>query len=226
MVLNTSIDLIAMIALLGTARFFTVLAGLDVGTPFGGLGASREMFISSISEPAILMVIFSLSLLTHTTLPTQMVIYILEGHIGIQVSVGLTLVAMVMIAIAENGRIPVDNPTTHLELTMIHEGMLLEYSGSYLALMEAANMVRLLLFMSIISCLFFPWGIADSDSDLIHVLFGLIIWAFKVGILSMILGCFETALIKMRFFQISDFLGGALLFALLATLFLYISEAV
>jgi formate hydrogenlyase subunit 4 len=174
----------------------------------------------------MLMVIFSLSLLTHTTSPAHMVAYVLGGHIGIEVSAGLALAAMVMVAIAENGRIPIDNPTTHLELTMIHEAMVLEYSGRHLALLEAASMVRLLLFMSIISCLFFPWGIAGADSGLTDVIVGLLAWAGKVGFLAVVLGYFESLLAKMRVFLIADFLGGALLLALLATIFLYVSEAV
>ncbi|HXP95526.1 MAG TPA: NADH-quinone oxidoreductase subunit H [Telmatospirillum sp.] len=226
MILTPAADLIALVALLGTARFFTALAGLDAGTAFGGLGSSREMFIASIGEPAMLMVIFSLSLLTHTTSPAHMVAYVLGGHIGIEVSAGLALAAMVMVAIAENGRIPIDNPTTHLELTMIHEAMVLEYSGRHLALLEAAGMVRLLLFMSIISCLFFPWGIAGADSGLTDVVVGLLAWAGKVGFMAVVLGYFESMLAKMRVFLIADFLGGALLLALLATIFLYVSEAV
>jgi formate hydrogenlyase subunit 4 len=184
------------------------------------------MFIASIGEPAMLMVIFSLSLLTHTTSPVNMVAYVLEGHIGIEVSAGLALAAMVMVAIAENGRIPVDNPATHLELTMIHEAMVLEYSGRHLALLEAAAMVRLMLFMSIIACLFFPWGIAGVAAGPTDVVWGLVTWSGKIGLLALMLGYFESMLAKMRVFLIADFLGGALLLALLATIFLYVSEAV
>ncbi|MTJ81151.1 MAG: formate hydrogenlyase [Telmatospirillum sp.] len=226
MIMTPAADLIALVALLGTARFFTALAGLDTGTPFGGLGSSREMFVASIGEPAMLMVIFSLSLLTHTTSPANMIAYVTGGHIGIEVSAGLALVAMVMVAIAENGRIPIDNPATHLELTMIHEAMVLEYSGRHLALMEAAAMVRLLLFMSIISSLFFPWGMAFVDDGVAGVALGLLAWLAKVSALAMVLGFFESLVAKMRVFRIADFLGGALLLALLATIFLYVSEAV
>lgn len=226
MILTPAADLIALVALLGTARFFTALAGLDAGTPFGGLGASREMYVAAIGEPAMLMVIFSMSLLTHSTSPAHMAAFVMSGHVGIEVSAGLALAAMVMVAIAENGRIPIDNPTTHLELTMIHEAMVLEYSGRHLALLEAAAMVRLLLFMSIITCLFFPWGIAGPESGFLAVLGGLAAWALKVGFLAVALGYFETMLAKMRVFVIADFLGGALLLALLATIFLYVSEAV
>ncbi len=164
MILTPAADLIALVALLATARFFTALAGLDVGTAFGGLGASREMFVASIAEPAMLTVTFSLSLVAHTTSPAAIANFVLGGHVGLQVSFGLALGALVMVAIAENGRIPIDNPATHLELTMVHEAMVLEYSGRHLALLEAAGMTRLLLYMSVIVCLFFPWGLAGPES--------------------------------------------------------------
>jgi len=225
MILTPAADLIALVALLGLARFFTALAGLDVGTPFGGLGASREMFIASLGEPAMLMVIFTLSLLAHTTSPANLVIFVLAGNVGLEVSVGLSLAAMLMVAIAENGRIPIDNPATHLELTMVHEAMVLEYSGRHLALMEAAAMTRLLLFMSIIVCVFFPWGIAAAEASLAEVALGLLAWVVKVSILAVVLAVFETLIAKMRVFRIADFLGGALLLALLATIFLYVSKA-
>jgi formate hydrogenlyase subunit 4 len=226
MVMTPAADLIALVALLGVARFFTALAGLDVGTPFGGLGASREMFIASLAEPAMLMVIFSLSVLAHTTSPAHLVAFVLSGHVGLEVSVGLALGALLMVAIAENGRIPIDNPTTHLELTMVHEAMILEYSGRHLALMEAAAMVRLLLFLSMIICVFFPWGIALPGSGPLWVLVGLGAWTLKIAVLAIGLGLFETMIAKMRIFRIADFLGGALLLALLAIIFLYVSEAV
>lgn len=226
MVMTPAADLIALVALLGFARFFTALAGMDVGTPFGGLGASREMFIASLAEPAMLMVIFSLSVLAHTTSPAHLVAFVLSGKVGLEVSVGLALGALLMVAIAENGRIPVDNPTTHLELTMVHEAMVLEYSGRHLALLEAAAMVRLLLFISMIICVFAPWGIALPGDGLHWILIGLLAWIGKVALLAVLLGVFETMVAKMRVFRIADFLGGALLLALLAIVFLYVSEAV
>ncbi len=226
MLMTPAADLIALVALLATARFFTALAGLDVGTAFGGLGASREMFIASIAEPGILTVIFSLSLLAHTTAPANIAAFVLSGHVGLEVSAGLALGVLVMIAIAENGRIPIDNPATHLELTMVHEAMVLEYSGRHLALLEAAGMIRLQLFMSIISCLFFPWGMATVSSGAGGLVLGLAAWLAKVGAMSVALGVFETSIAKMRVFRVADYLGGALLLALLATIFLYVSEAV
>lgn len=226
MVLQPAADLIALVALLGSARFFTALAGMDAGTGFGGLGASREVMIASLAEPAMLMVIFSLSLLAGTTSPAAIVAFVLNGGVGLEVSLGLALAAMVMVAIAEAGRIPIDNPATHLELTMVHEAMVLEYSGRHLALMELAGMVRLFLFMALIACLFAPWGIAQPGGGLGGVLIGLIAFAVKMGLLATALALFETVIAKMRVFRTADFLGGALLLALLATIFLYVSEAV
>ena len=219
-------DLIALVALLGVARFWTALAGMDVGTSFGGLGASREMMIASLAEPAMLMVTFSLSLISGTTAPAQIIAFVLSGGVGIEVSLGLALAALVMVAIAENGRIPIDNPATHLELTMVHEAMVLGYSGRHLALMEGASMVRLTLFMALIGGLFAPWGMAQPGDGAVAVLVGLGAFLAKCFILATALGVFETSIAKMRVFRYADFLGGALLLGLLATIFLYVSEAV
>lgn len=219
-------DLIALVALLALGRFWIALAGMDVGTAFGGLGASREMLIASLAEPAMLMVSFSLSLVSGTTQPAQIVAFVLSGNVGIEVSLGLALAAMVMVAIAENGRIPIDNPSTHLELTMVHEAMVLEYSGRHLAMMEAAAMVKLTLYMALIACLFVPWGMALPGDGAMGALAGMGAYTVKMLVLATALAFFETAIAKMRVFRYADFLGGALLLGLLATIFLYVSEAV
>lgn len=224
--LSQAADLIALVALLGVARFWTALAGMDIGTAFGGLGASREMMIASLAEPAMLMVTFSLSLISGTTAPAQIIAFVLSGGVGIEVSLGLALAALVMVAIAENGRIPIDNPATHLELTMVHEAMVLEYSGRHLALMEAAGMVRLTLFMALIGGLFAPWGMALPGASAVQLTMGLAAFLAKCFLLSTALAVFETSIAKMRVFRYADFLGGALLLGLLATIFLYVSEAV
>lgn len=226
MVLAPAADLIALVALLGLARFWTALAGMDVGTSFGGLGASREMMIASLAEPAMLMVSFSVSLIAGSTAPPQIVDFVLAGNLGVEVSMGLALAALVMVGIAENGRIPIDNPATHLELTMVHEAMVLEYSGRHLALMEAAGMVRLTLFIALIACLFAPWGMAQPGAGPVGVLVGMAAFAAKGFVLATALAVFETVIAKMRVFRYADFLGGALLLGLLATIFLYVSEAV
>ena len=133
-----SADLIAIIALLGSARFFLALAGLDVGTAFGGIGSSREVMIASLAEPAMLMIMFTLALVAGSTQLSTMAAFMLSSAVGLRVSLGLALIALIMVAIAENARIPVDNPATHLELTMVHEAMVLEYSGRHLALIDLA----------------------------------------------------------------------------------------
>jgi len=226
LVLAPAADLIALVALLGVARFWTALAGMDVGTAFGGLGASREMLIASLAEPAMLMVTFSLSLVSGSTAPSQIIAFVLSGSVGIEVSMGLALAALVMVAVAENGRIPIDNPSTHLELTMVHEAMVLEYSGRHLALMEAAGMVRLTLFLALIGGLFAPWGIAQVGAGATGMAMGLAAFLAKSFALASALAVFETGIAKMRVFRYADFLGGALLLGLLATIFLYVSEAV
>ena len=222
----SSADLIALVALLGLARFATALAGMDIGTAFGGLGASREMLIASLAEPAMLMVTFTLSLLSGSTSPAIVAEFVLHGGIGLSVSAGLALVAMILVAIAENGRIPIDNPATHLELTMVHEAMVLEYSGRHLAMMEAAGMVRLTLYIGLIGCLFLPWGIALPGASGLELAGGLAMWAVRTLALSTALAVFETSIAKMRVFRYGDFLGGALLLGLLAAIFHYVSEAV
>ena len=155
-----SADLIAIIALLGSARFFLALAGLDVGTSFGGIGSSREVMIASLAEPAMIMIVFTLALVAGSTQLSTMAGFHGLAEVGLRVSLGLALIALIMVAIAENARIPVDNPATHLELTMVHEAMVLEYSGRHLALIELAASLKLLLYVSLIACLFVPWGLA------------------------------------------------------------------
>lgn len=226
MVLVPAADLIALVALLGVARFFTALAGMDVGTAFGGLGASREMMIASLAEPAMLMMTFSLSLLAGTTAPAGIGAFVLQGGIGLEISMALALIALLMVAIAENGRIPVDNPSTHLELTMVHEAMVLEYSGRHLGLIEAAGMLRLTLFMALITSIFAPWGIAQPGQPAVYAVAGILLFLGKLGMMAIGLATFETTIAKMRVFRVADFLGGALLLAVLAAIFLYVSEAV
>src|SRR3954463_14106852 len=143
-------DMIAIVALLGSARFFLALAALDVGTSFGGIGSSREMMIASLAEPAMIMVVFTLALVAGSTQLSTMAGYMLSPQVGLRVSLGLAVLALIMVAIAENARIPVDNPATHLELTMVHEAMVLEYSGRHLALIELSASLKLLLYVSLI----------------------------------------------------------------------------
>jgi formate hydrogenlyase subunit 4 len=223
LVISYAADMIAIVALLGTARFMLALAGLDVGTSFGGIGSSREMMIASLAEPAMLMVVFTVALLAGSTQLSSIAAF-MQGGVGLRVSLALALVALVMVAIAENARIPVDNPATHLELTMVHEAMILEYSGRHLALIEAASFVKLLLYVSVIACIFTPWGIAASGQGFAAYLAGLAAYGVKLAAAGFLLAVFETAIAKMRVFRVSDFLGAALMLGLLATLLLFVSR--
>ena len=218
-----SADLIALIALLGSARFFLALAGLDVGTSFGGIGSSREMMIASLAEPAMLMIVFTLALIAGSTQLSIMAAYMVSGEVGLRVSLGLALLALIMVAIAENARIPIDNPATHLELTMVHEAMVLEYSGRHLALIDLSSELKLLLYLSVIACLFVPWGIAPPEASpkAIAVCFAASLDKLTVG--GVLLDVFETSIAKMRVFRVPAFLGAALMLGLLATLLLFVS---
>ena len=221
---NYAADMIAIVALLATARFMLALAGLDVGTSFGGIGSSREMMIASLAEPAMVMVVFTLSLLAGSTQLSSIAAFVQGPGVGLRVSLAMALVALIMVAIAENARIPVDNPATHLELTMVHEAMILEYSGRHLALIELASFVKLLLYMSIIGCVFAPWGIAVAGQGIGAYLVGLAVYVFKLAMAGLLLALFETAIAKMRVFRYSDFLGSALMLGVLATLLLFVSR--
>ena len=169
-----SADLIAIIALLGAARFFLALAGLDVGTSFGGLGSSREALFGALAEPAMIVIVFTLALVAGSTQLSTVAAYMVSSNVGLRVSLGMALVALIIVALAENGRIPVDNPATHLELTMVHEAMILEYSGRHLAVIELAAMLKLVLYVSLIVCVFAPWGLAIADASVVDRLLGAI----------------------------------------------------
>jgi formate hydrogenlyase subunit 4 len=221
-----SADLIAIIALLGSARFFQALAGLDVGTSFGGIGSSREVMIASLAEPAMIMIVFTLALLAGSTQLATMVNFMMSPDVGLRVSLGLALIALIMVAIAENARIPVDNPATHLELTMVHEAMVLEYSGRHLALIDLAASLKLLLYVSLIACLFAPWGIAGAGMGLAALAIGAIAYVGKLAVGGFLLAFFETSIAKMRVFRVPQFLGAALMLGLLATLLLFFSRSV
>jgi formate hydrogenlyase subunit 4 len=219
-----SADLIAIIALLGSARFFLALAGMDVGTSFGGIGSSREVMIASLAEPAMIMIVFSLALLAGSTQLSTVAAYMLSSNVGLRVTLALALVALVMVAIAENGRVPIDNPATHLELTMVHEAMVLEYSGRHLAVLELAASLKLLLYISLIACVFAPWGLAPVGAGAAAHLLGLLAYLAKLAVAGFLLALFETAVAKMRVFRVPDFLGVALMLGLLGTLLLFVSR--
>lgn len=221
--LATTADVIALVALFGIARFFTALAGMDIGTSFGGMGSSREMMIASLAEPAMLMAIFTVSLVSQSTSLSQMVQVITHGEFVLRPSMAFALLAFILITLAETGRIPVDNPATHLELTMIHEAMILEYSGRHLGLIEWAGMMKLFLFASLGIVSFLPWGIAGVG-NLPALPLALMLMAIKLSFIGVGLVLIEIGLAKMRIFRVPEFLGSAFLFATLGMLSYFILE--
>lgn len=223
--LAATADVIALVALFAIARFFTALAGMDIGTAFGGMGSSREMMIASLAEPAMLMAVFTMSLAGKSTSLSQIAAVIGRSdlHLVLRPSLAFAFLAFVMIALAETGRIPVDNPATHLELTMIHEAMILEYSGRHLALVEWAGMMKLFLFMALGTAAFVPWGIAEAGNSAALPL-ALVYLVMKFGLAGVVLVLIETGLAKMRLFRVTEFLGSAFLLATLGMLSHFILE--
>jgi formate hydrogenlyase subunit 4 len=217
-------DLIAIAALLGSARFMQALAGMDVGTSFGGIGSSREVMIASLAEPAMLMIVLTVALVAGSTQLSTIADFMATAQAGLRVSLALGLVAFVIVALAENARIPVDNPATHLELTMVHEAMVLEYSGRHLAMIDLAAFLKLLLYVSLIGCLFFPFGIAQSGAAPERYLFALMLWLAKLIVGGVLLGVFEMSIAKMRVFRVPNFLGAAFMLGLLGVLLLFVSQ--
>ena len=219
-----SADLIALVALMAAARFALALAGMDVGTAFGGLGSSREMMIASLAEPAMLLIVFTVALVAGTTqLSTVATVFSTSG-VGLRVSLALALFAFVIVGIAENARIPIDNPATHLELTMVHEAMVLEYSGRHLAMIEAASALKLVLYFSLIACLFVPFGIAGPEAGVLAHVAGIAAYVVKLVVLAVLLPVWETSVAKMRVFRYPLFVGSAFAMAALAVFLLFVSK--
>jgi formate hydrogenlyase subunit 4 len=197
---------------------------MDVGTSFGGIGSSREMMFASLAEPAMIMIVFTVALIAGSTQLSAVADFML-AHVTLRVSLGLALVALIIVALAENARIPVDNPATHLELTMVHEAMVLEYSGRHLAVLELAAALKLLLYISLIACIFFPWGLAPLGSGPAAYAIGATSYAGKLLAGGFLLALFETSIAKMRVFRVPEFLGVALMLGLLGTLLLFLSRS-
>jgi formate hydrogenlyase subunit 4 len=223
LIFSWSGDLIAITALLGSGRFLLALAGLDIGTSFGGIGASREVMIASLAEPAMLMIAVTLALVAGSTQLSTIADFMLNFG-GLRVSLAMALVAFIIVAVAENGRIPVDNPATHLELTMVHEAMVLEYSGRHLAMIELASALKLLLYVSAIACLFLPWGLAVGNAGIGSYAIGVVAYLAKLALGAGALAVFETSIAKMRVFRVPNFLGAALMLGLLGVLLLFVSR--
>lgn len=217
-------DAIVLVGLFALGRFFLALAGLDVGTPFGGMGASREMTVAALAEPAMLMVIFTLAMVAASTNLSTVIQHMLTQELALRPSLLFALLALILVGIAETGRIPVDNPATHLELTMIHEAMILEYTGRQLALMEWAAQLKLMIYAVLVSNLFFPWGIAMNAAPAALALAAATLTA-KLALLGVLLAAGETAVAKMRLFKVPTFLAVAFTLALIGMLSFVILEA-
>ncbi|HXJ54445.1 MAG TPA: NADH-quinone oxidoreductase subunit H [Burkholderiales bacterium] len=215
--LNPAADAIALVGLLAVARFFIALAGMDVGTAFGSLGARREMMVGFLAEPALLMVLFTASLISHSTSLSTIVETLAHREFVIYPSMAFAGVAFTMVSLAENARIPVDNPATHLELTMIHEAMVLEYSGRHLAMIEWAASLKLFVYSCIGLALFLPFGVAQGG-DWLGLLLALPALAAKLAAGGAALAAIEMVSAKMRIFRAPEFLGTAFMLAVLALL--------
>jgi formate hydrogenlyase subunit 4 len=208
-------DVIVLVGLFALARFFLALAGMDVGTAFGGMGSSREMMIASLAEPALLLALFTLALSASSTNLTSIINYCVTNQPLLQPSLIFAAVSFALVAIAETGRIPVDNPATHLELTMVHEAMILEYSGKYLALLEWSSQIKLLLYSVLLINLFFPWGIIWNDISTVAILVSSFLLLVKISALGVVLSVVENSLAKLRLFRVPNLLSVAFLLSLL-----------
>ncbi|MFA6986119.1 MAG: NADH-quinone oxidoreductase subunit H [Arenimonas sp.] len=216
--LATSADTIALVGVFAVARVFAALAGMDIGTAFGTLGARREMFVGFLSEPALLMVFFTASLLSQSTQLPVIVDVLAHRELTIYPSLAFAAVAFVMVLLAENARIPIDNPATHLELTMIHEAMVLEYSARHLALIEWSAALKLLNYAAIGLALFVPWGLAAPADGGLAITLGWALTVIKLGVVGAALALIETFSAKLRIFRAPEFLATAFLLAVLGLL--------
>jgi formate hydrogenlyase subunit 4 len=209
-------NIVLVIYLLLAGTFFLALAGLDTGSAFGGMGASREVMVAALAEPTIIVAIFSLALHAGTTnlggiveqLGSERLLALHPGHV-------LAFLSFFIVALAETGRLPVDNPATHLELTMIHEAMVLEYSGRYLALVEWASGMKLFLLLGLLANLFVPWGIPASGASP-GILLGVAALALKLAVLAGLVAVVETLVAKLRLFRVPELLSGSFVLALLS----------
>jgi len=218
-------DLIVILGLTALARAATWLAALESGAAFGGAAAARDALFSVFAEAAALVALLTLALITGSTRVDVIAARLRDGTPGLSVSLGFTLVALLAVALTETGRLPADNPSGHLELGMVHEGLTLEYSGRHLTLFDYAGMLRLLLWMDLIGAMFFPFGMARGEDPLSWPL-GLLLWAGKLAAMSVALSAFEVSRAKMRVFRVPEVLGTAMLLGVLASLFLFVASSV
>lgn len=215
--LSPAVDVIALVGIFALARVFISLAAMDIGTSFGTLGARREMLVGFLAEPALLMVFFTAALISQSTSLVTIVETLAHKQFVIYPSLAFAAIAFVMVLLAENARIPVDNPSTHLELTMIHEAMILEYSARHLALIEWASALKLFAYTTIGFSLFMPWGIAEAGKPN-ELLVALAVLMIKLVVAGASLALLETVSAKMRIFRVPEFMGTAFLLAVLGML--------
>ena len=215
--LSPAADGIALVGLFALARVFISLAAMDVGTVFGSMGARREMLVGFLAEPALMMVLFCASMITRSTSLTGIVETLALRDLAIYPSFLLAGVAFAMVSLAENARVPVDNPDTHLELTMIHESLILEYSARHLALLEWAASLKLFVYSCFGLAIFFPWGVAQANAPLALIL-ALPVLVLKLAVGGFLMAVVETMSAKMRIFRVPEFLGTAFLMAVIGLL--------
>jgi formate hydrogenlyase subunit 4 len=203
-------------------RVFMILSGLDAGTSFGGMGSSREAMISALTEPIILLCLFTSAIITNTMyLGAISATLASNPTMMLEPSLFLAFFAFFIATLAENARVPFDNPATHLELTMVHEAMLIEYSGKQLGLMEYSSWIKHLIFFSILANAFFPLGIA-VDLSLTSILVGIGAYLIKIFVIALIVAFIESSIAKLRLFQVPNLLGIGFALALMAILLLHI----
>lgn len=221
--LNIAGGIILLVYFLALGTFFLILAGIDAGSAFGGMGSSREAIVASLTEPAMILSIFAVALTAGSTNISTIVhkTALFEGIVTDPVPHLMAMAALCIVAIAETGRVPVDNPATHLELTMIHEAMVLEYSGRYLALIEWAAALKLVVFLSLIANVFAPWGIATTLTPAAMGI-GFVAYLLKISGLAVLIGILESMIAKLRLFRVPELLGAAFILALLGVVFFYI----
>jgi formate hydrogenlyase subunit 4 len=216
-------DVIALVGVFAVARVFISLAAMDVGTAFGTLGARREMFIGAVAEPALLIIFFNLSLISQSTSLNTIIDTLAHRELALYPSLAFAAVAFVMVLLAENARIPVDNPATHLELTMVHEALILEYSARHLALIEWASALKLFVYCAIGVACFVPWGIAAAG-DWGALPLAVVAMIAKLIVAGAGLAVLETVSAKMRIFRVPEFVATAFLLAMLGLLLHFVIE--
>jgi formate hydrogenlyase subunit 4 len=215
-----NIILLVYLFMLGT--FFLALAGLDAGSAFGGMGSSREVAVAALAEPTVVVAVFALALRADS-IDLGRIVERFGGEPWLAANPAhlLAFAALFIVMLAETGRLPVDNPATHLELTMIHEAMVLEYSGRYLALVEWASAMKLFVFMTLLANLFVPWGLAEPSGPL-PVCMGILALAAKLAVLTTAVALLETAVAKLRLFRVPELLAGSFALAFLSLMAVFV----